>query len=52
MEEIVEEMLGGTRINYLGHSAFRFVTPGGESILIDPFLSQNPTTPETSTPSC
>jgi L-ascorbate metabolism protein UlaG (beta-lactamase superfamily) len=46
MEEIVEEMLGGTRINYLGHSAFRFVTPGGEQILIDPFLSQNPTTPE------
>jgi L-ascorbate metabolism protein UlaG (beta-lactamase superfamily) len=42
----VEEMLGGTRINYLGHSAFRVVTPGGEQAIIDPFLSQNPTTPE------
>ena len=42
----MEEMLGGTRINYLGHSAFRLVTAGGEQILIDPFLSQNPTTPD------
>src|SRR5215213_11515884 len=25
---IMEEMLGGTRINYLGHSTFRFVTAG------------------------
>src|SRR5215210_650525 len=39
-------MLGGTRITYLGHSAFRVVTPGGEQVIIDPFLSQNPTTPE------
>jgi L-ascorbate metabolism protein UlaG (beta-lactamase superfamily) len=44
--KIVEEMLGGTRINYLGHSAFRFVTPGGGQILIDPFLKDNPLTPE------
>ncbi len=42
----MEEMLGGTRITYLGHSAFRVVTAGDEQILIDPFLSQNPTTPE------
>ena len=42
----MQEMLGGTRINYLGHSAFRFVTAGGEQILIDPFLTDNPTTPE------
>jgi L-ascorbate metabolism protein UlaG (beta-lactamase superfamily) len=39
-------MLGGARINYLGHSAFRFVTAGGEQILVDPFLSENPQTPE------
>src|SRR5918998_147562 len=39
-------MLGGTRITYLGHSTFRFVTAGGEQILIDPFLSDNPQTPE------
>ncbi len=42
----VEEMLGGARITYLGHSAFRFVTPGGEQIIIDPFLTNNPHTPE------
>ncbi len=42
----MEELLGGTRITYLGHSAFRVVTAGGEQILIDPFLSQNPQTPE------
>jgi L-ascorbate metabolism protein UlaG (beta-lactamase superfamily) len=42
----VDEMLGGTRITYLGHSTFRFVTAGGEQILIDPFLTNNPQTPE------
>lgn len=31
---------------WLGHSAFKLVSPGGTTILIDPFLSQNPTTPE------
>jgi len=44
--KIVEEMLGGTRINYLGHATFRLVTPGGGQILIDPFLTDNPLTPE------
>lgn len=43
---IVEHMLGGTRITYLGHSAFRFVTAGDEQILVDPFLSDNPQTPD------
>jgi L-ascorbate metabolism protein UlaG (beta-lactamase superfamily) len=42
----VDEMLGGTRITYLGHSTFRVVTPGDEQILIDPFLTNNPQTPE------
>lgn len=42
----MEQMLGGTRITYLGHSAFRLVTAGGEQILVDPFLSDNPQTPE------
>jgi L-ascorbate metabolism protein UlaG (beta-lactamase superfamily) len=42
----VDQMLGGARITYLGHSAFRFVTAGGEQILIDPFLTNNPQTPE------
>src|SRR5919202_1231067 len=39
-------MLGGTRITYLGHATFRVATPGAEQIIIDPFLTDNPTTPE------
>lgn len=31
---------------WLGHSAFRLESPGGKVIYIDPFLSQNPATPE------
>ncbi len=42
----MEEMLGGARITYLGHSTFRFVTPGGEQIIIDPYLTENPQTPD------
>ena len=42
----MEKLLGGTRINYLGHATFRIVTPGGEQILIDPFLTDNPQTPD------
>ena len=41
----MEEMLGGARITYLGHSAFRFVTAGDEQIIIDPFLTNNPHCP-------
>src|ERR671920_75499 len=39
-------VLGGTRITYMGHATFRVVTPGDEQIIIDPFLTNNPTTPE------
>src|SRR5918997_2688986 len=39
-------MLGGTRITYLGHATFTIVTPGGEQIIVDPFLTDNPMTPE------
>jgi L-ascorbate metabolism protein UlaG (beta-lactamase superfamily) len=42
----VEEMLGGARITYLGHSTFRLVTAGDEQIIIDPFLTDNPQTPD------
>src|SRR5919107_1125966 len=44
--QTVDEMLGGIRITYLGHSTFRFVTVGGEQIIIDPWLTHNPQTPE------
>ena len=42
----MEEMLGGARITYLGHATFRLTTPDGERTLIDPFLANNPATPE------
>jgi L-ascorbate metabolism protein UlaG (beta-lactamase superfamily) len=46
MEVNVEQMLGGARITYLGHATFLFVTAGGEQIIIDPFLTDNPQTPD------
>jgi L-ascorbate metabolism protein UlaG (beta-lactamase superfamily) len=36
----------GNKITCLGHAAFRIVTPSGEVILIDPWLSTNPKCPE------
>jgi L-ascorbate metabolism protein UlaG (beta-lactamase superfamily) len=33
------------QITWLGHAAFEIVSPGGTTILIDPFLKQNPATP-------
>ncbi len=34
------------KAQWLGHSAFRIESPAGKIIYIDPFLSQNPKTPE------
>ncbi len=31
---------------WYGHSAFKITTPGGKVILIDPFITKNPKTPE------
>ena len=42
----MEHLLGGVIITYLGHATFVVVTPGGEQILIDPFLTENPQTPD------
>jgi L-ascorbate metabolism protein UlaG (beta-lactamase superfamily) len=42
----VEHVLGGARITYLGHSTFQFTTAGNEQIIIDPYLTENPQTPE------
>ncbi len=42
----MEQMLGGARITFLGHATFRFVTAGGGQIIIDPFLTENPQTPD------
>ena len=40
------DRLGGTKITYMGHATFRFVTAGDEQIIIDPFLTDNPQTPD------
>lgn len=32
--------------HWLGHSAFKLVSPGGNHILVDPFLKNNPSTPD------
>lgn len=42
----MEELLGGAGITYLGHATFRLTTAGGEQIIIDPFISENPQTPD------
>ena len=33
-------------IQFLGHSAFKLTSPNGTIIYVDPFLTQNPSTPE------
>jgi L-ascorbate metabolism protein UlaG (beta-lactamase superfamily) len=33
------------RVTWLGHAAFEITSPGGTTLLIDPFLSGNPATP-------
>lgn len=37
---------GKTLVQWLGQSATRIITPGGKVIMIDPWLSTNPKTPE------
>jgi L-ascorbate metabolism protein UlaG (beta-lactamase superfamily) len=36
----------GLEITWLGHATFKIKSPAGTSILIDPWLSDNPTTPD------
>jgi len=35
----------GIQVTWLGHAAFEIVSPAGTKLLIDPFISKNPTTP-------
>ena len=36
----------GIRVRWLGHATFEVVSPGGTRIIIDPFLTGNPATPD------
>ncbi len=40
-----EEIGRGAKITYLGHAAFKVISPKGVILYIDPFLSGNPKTP-------
>jgi L-ascorbate metabolism protein UlaG (beta-lactamase superfamily) len=37
---------GRISVQWLGHAAFEIISPGGTRLLIDPFLTTNPTTPD------
>ena len=37
--------LKGIQLTWLGHATFRIVTPGGQIIIIDPWIMNNPTCP-------
>ena len=39
------EISKGVKITFLGHSAFKIVSPKDVVIYIDPYLSKNPKTP-------
>jgi L-ascorbate metabolism protein UlaG (beta-lactamase superfamily) len=36
----------GVEMKYLGHATFLCTTPGGQKLLIDPWVSSNPSCPE------
>ena len=38
--------LKGVKITWLGHAGFRIETPGGKTVLIDPWVNGNPSCPE------
>jgi L-ascorbate metabolism protein UlaG (beta-lactamase superfamily) len=38
--------LNGIKLTWLGHATFRILTPGGNTILIDPWVMNNPACPE------
>ena len=35
----------GIKVTWLGHAAFEIVSPGGTTLLLDPFIKDNPATP-------
>lgn len=43
---LVSSAAGAAEVQWFGHSALRITTPGGKVILVDPFITRNPVTPE------
>ncbi len=39
--------MADTELTWLGHGSFRFDSPGGKRVYVDPWLSDNPSCPET-----
>ncbi len=37
--------LKGIQLTWLGHATFRIETPGGQTIIIDPWIMNNPACP-------
>lgn len=46
MEEKMAKLNKDTEFTYLGHSTFKIKSPGGKSIIIDPWVKGNPACPE------
>ena len=38
--------LKGIKLTWLGHATFRMETPGGKTVLVDPWVMGNPLCPE------
>ena len=38
--------MADTQLTWLGHASFRFDSPGGKRVYVDPFLNGNPKTPD------
>src|SRR3989304_3381140 len=36
----------GVKLTWLGHATFKVITPGGKTVLIDPWVAGNPACPE------
>jgi L-ascorbate metabolism protein UlaG (beta-lactamase superfamily) len=45
MSQSTSAKLDGVQITWLGHSTFRITTPGGKTVLIDPWVMGNPKCP-------
>ena len=38
--------LNGIKLTWLGHATFRIVTPGGTTVIVDPWVMGNPKCPD------